>query len=257
MDTIRTALITGASSGIGTALAVALARPGATLYLSGRDRARLEAAAATCRQRGGMANTAVLDVREAGAMADWIRAAGPLDLVVANAGISGRTSDGGWERAEQARAIFEINLGGVLNTVLPAMTLMAEQPARADGVRGRIVAIASIAAFMAAPESAAYCASKAAVDGWIVASAPEARKRGVVLTSVCPGFIRTRMTAGYQFPMPGLMGADRAAQIILRGVTAERVRVVFPWWMGLAARIAGLLPPRVIAAVTQSRRRRR
>lgn len=257
MDPIRTALITGASSGIGAALAETLARPGATLHLSGRNAARLEAVAETCRQRGSVANTAVLDVRDADAMATWIRAAGPLDLVVANAGISGRTPEGRWEGAEQARAIFDINLGGVLNTVLPAMAVLAEQPGGAHGVRGRIVAVASIAAFMAAPESAAYCASKAAVDGWIVASAPEALKRGVVLTSVCPGFIRTAMTAGYRFPMPGLMDADRAAQIILRGVAAERVRVVFPWWMGLAARIAGLLPPRVMAAVTQSHRRRR
>ena len=103
-------------------------------------------------------------------------------------------------------------------------------------MRGRIAVISSIAAFMAAPDSAAYCASKAAVDRWIVASAHEARQRGIVLTSVCPGFIRTAMTADYRFPMPGLMDADRAAHVILRGVAAGRVRVVFPWWMGLAAR---------------------
>jgi len=162
--------------------------------------------------------------------------------VVANAGISGRSRDGGPENAEQARAIFEINLGGALNTVLPAMAVMAEQTPGTDGLRGRIVAIASLAAFMAAPDSAAYCASKAAVDCWMVASAPAARRRGVALTSACPGFIRTGMTAGYTFPMPGLMDADRAARVILRGVAAGRRRVVFPWWMGLRARAAGLLP---------------
>ena len=91
------------------------------------------------------------------------------------------------------------------------------------------------------------------VDGWIIASAPMARRRGIVLTSVCPGFVRTDMTAGYRFPMPGLMDADRAARIILRGVAAGRTRVVFPWWMGLAARAAGLVPPRVMAAVMARR----
>ncbi len=249
MDNVRTALITGASSGIGAALAVALAAPGVTLHLSGRNAARLEAVAQTCRGRGGVVTTTALDVRNADAMAAWISGAGHLDLVVANAGISGRSREGGAESWDQTRALFETNLGGVLNTVLPAMVVMVEQLPGAGGVRGRIAVIASIAAFMAAPDSAAYCASKAAVDSWIVASAPEARQRGIVLTSICPGFIRTAMTAGYRFPMPGLMDADRAAHIILRGVAAGRVRVVFPWWMGLAARIAGLLPPRMLAAV--------
>ncbi len=253
MDTTRTALITGASSGIGEALAVELAAPGVTLHLSGRNEERLESVAASCRERGCIAATQVLDVRNADAMAGWIGGVGQLDLVVANAGISGRSVDGSPEDPARTRAIFDINLGGVLNAVLPAMTVMARQPAGPGGVRGRIAAIASIAAFLAAPDSAAYCASKAAVDGWIVASAPDARRRGIVLTSVCPGFIRTAMTAGYRFPMPGLMDAGRAARIILRGVAAGRTRVVFPWWMGLGARVAGLLPPRVMETLVARR----
>jgi NAD(P)-dependent dehydrogenase (short-subunit alcohol dehydrogenase family) len=182
-------------------------------------------------------------------MADWVQASGPLDLVVANAGISGRPRDGGHEQAELTRAIFDTNLGGVLNTVLPAMAVMARQPPGEDGIRGRIAAVASIAAFIAAPDSPAYCASKAAVDGWMVATAPAARRQGLLLTSICPGFIRTAMTAGYQFPMPGLMDAERAARIILRGLAAGRMRVAFPWWMGVAARAAGLLPPPVIGVL--------
>jgi short-subunit dehydrogenase len=249
MDNIRTSLITGASSGIGAALAQALARPGARLHLSGRNQARLDAVAASCRDRGAAVESRVLDVCQAATMAEWIKAAGQLDLVIANAGISGRSPEGGPENAAQTRALFEVNLSGVLNTVLPAMELMARQSPDADGIRGRIAAVASIAAFMAAPDSPAYCASKAAVDGWMVATAPAARQDGIVLTSICPGFISTAMTAGYRFPMPGLMDADRAARIILRGVAAGRMRVVFPWWMGLAARTAGLLPPRVMGAL--------
>ena len=253
MDTVRTTLITGASSGIGAALAAALAAPGVTLHLSARNAARLEAVAELCRGRGGTATAIALDVRDRDAMEAWISGAGPLDLVVANAGVSGRSIEGGPEDPQLTRAIFDTNLDGVLNAVLPAMTVIARQPVGAGNVRGRIVAVASIAAFMAAPDSAAYCASKAAVDGWIIASAPMARRRGIVLTSVCPGFVRTDMTAGYRFPMPGLMDADRAARIILRGVAAGRTRVVFPWWMGLAARAAGLVPPRVMAAVMARR----
>ncbi len=250
---VRTALITGASSGIGAAVAEALARPGVALFLSGRDAARLEAVAETCRQLGAAAQTMVLDVRDADAMAGWIREAGQLDLVVANAGVSGRSREGGAEDAAKTRAIFDINLDGVLNTVLPALEVMAAQAPGTDGVRGRIVAVASLAAFMAAPDSAAYCASKAAVHGWMIARALKARKQGVLLTSACPGFIRTPMTAGYRFPMPGLMDAERAAHIILRGVAAGRLKVVFPWWMGLAARVAGMLPPRLMAAVVVRR----
>jgi len=137
MENIRTSLITGASSGIGAALAQALARPGATLHLSGRDRTRLDAVAASCRDRGAAVESKVLDVCDAAAMAQWIGAATQLDLVIANAGISGRSLQGGPENAAQTRAIFEINLGGVLNTVLPAMDLMAQQSSDADGIRGR------------------------------------------------------------------------------------------------------------------------
>jgi short-subunit dehydrogenase len=248
------ALITGASSGIGQALAVALATPGATLHLSGRDATRLEAVAESCRARGAVVHPRVIDVRDADTMAAWIGNAGRLDLVVANSGISAGTSDHAPDTPAQTRAIFATNLDGVLHTALPAMAVMQDQPADSDGVRGRIAAIASIAAFAPLPHGPAYSASKAAVDFWMVASAPAARARGIVLTSICPGYVRSGMTAGNRFAMPGLMNADRAADIILRGVAAGRVRVVFPWWIGLAARAAGLLPPRLLGALVAAQR---
>jgi len=254
MTSLPSVLITGASSGIGQALALALAAPGVTLHLSGRDASRLEAVAAGCQRRGATVAPCVLDVRDEAAMAGWIGAAGRLDVVVANAGISGGTGDVFAEKPAQARAIFAINLGGVLNTVQPAIETMAAQPAGRDGVRGRIAVIASIAAFVAAPNAPAYCASKAAVDAWTVASAPGLRRSGIVLTSVCPGYIRTAMTARNRFPMPGLMDADRAARIILRGIAAGRVRVTFPWWMGLGARVGGLLPPRLVGGLLARQR---
>jgi short-subunit dehydrogenase len=250
---VRSALITGASSGIGAALAAALARQGVVLHLSGRDAGRLEAVADVCRAQGAAVHATTLDVRERQAMVAWIEAAAPLDLVVANAGISGRSRIGEAEDPSSTRDIFDINVDGVLSTVTPAMAVMESQPQGADGFRGRIAVVASIAAFLASPDSAAYCASKAAVDRWTRARAPAARRQGILLTSVCPGFIRTRMTTGYQFPMPGLMDAERAAHIMLRGIAAGRARIVFPWWMGAAARIAGLLPPRLLEAATPAR----
>jgi NAD(P)-dependent dehydrogenase (short-subunit alcohol dehydrogenase family) len=245
----RFALITGASSGIGAALAEALAAPGVTLHLGGRDAERLEVVAQRGRARGATVLPRSVDVRDADAMARWVAAVGPLDLVVANAGIGAGIDDGAPEPAAQVRAIFAVNLDGVLNTVLPALDVMRRQPPDAEGVRGRIAVVASIAAFVPAPSAPSYSAAKAAVDTWTVATAPAARVHGVRLTSICPGYIRTPMTAANRYPMPGLMPADRAARIILRGIDAGRVRVAFPWWVAGAARLVGVLPPRVSSAL--------
>jgi len=244
-------LITGASSGIGAALALELAAQGVTLHLSGRDAGRLAATAEACRARGAEVRQAVLDVRDAAAMAAWVGGCGALDLVVANAGISAGAGEKVPETAGQTRAIFATNLDGMLNTVLPAIELVRGQPVGADGWRGRIVVVASIAAFVAGAAAPAYCGSKAAADTWTVATAVALRRHRVAITSVCPGYIRTAMTARNRFPMPGLMDADRAARIILHGVAAARIRVVFPWYMGAAARLGALVPPRLVGAVMQ------
>jgi NAD(P)-dependent dehydrogenase (short-subunit alcohol dehydrogenase family) len=253
MPGFASVLITGASSGIGRALAMECAGPGVRLHLGGRDAARLEEAAKACRGRGADVAPGQLDVRDEAAMAEWIGSAGRLDLVIANAGISAGTGLGTPETPTQTRTIFAVNVGGVLNTVLPALELMQAQAPDDQGVRGRIAVIASIAAFFAASGAPSYCAAKSAVDTWTVASAPVAQRAGVLLTSACPGFINTPMTAGNPFPMPGLMSAERAAKIILRDIAAGRRRIIFPWWMGAAARFAALLPPRLAEGLTAGR----
>jgi NAD(P)-dependent dehydrogenase (short-subunit alcohol dehydrogenase family) len=242
-------LITGASSGLGAALAVACARPGATLFLGGRDAARLGLVADAVREKGAAAAIALVDVRDSDAMAAWIEGAAPLDLVFANAGISAGTGSGETETAAQTRAIFATNLDGVLNTALPAAAAMRRQKPGPDGIRGRIGVVASIAAFVPAPGAPSYCASKAAVDAWAVATAPLWRREGIVLTSLCPGYVRTPMTAANRFPMPGLMEADRAAAIMLAAVFSDRKRKAFPWWLAAAARLVGLLPAPVATAL--------
>lgn len=240
-------LVTGASSGLGRALALVCARPGATLHLGGRDAGRLAETAAHCRAQGAEAQIAALDVTDEAGMADWIGGCGRLDLVFANAGRTGGTGSG-TESPDATRAIFRTNVDGVLNTALPAIQAMRGQTPGTDGWRGRVAVIASIAALVAAPGAPAYCASKAAVDRWAVALAPSLRRDGIELSSACPGYIRTPMTERNRFPMPGLMDADRAARLILDGVMAGRRRVAFPWWMAAGATLAGLLPPALLGA---------
>lgn len=237
----RHCLIAGASHGIGRAVALACARPGAILHLSARGRDALLATAEACERKGARVHPRALDVRERDAMRHWIGRAGRLDFVLANAGVAAGNPLTGPETEDDVRAIFETNLTGMLNTVLPALEVMRGQP-MASGSRGRIAAMASVAGFVAVPGAAAYCASKAAVDAWIVGQAHVARRQGVHLTSICPGYVRTRMTAGNGFPMPGLMEPEEAARRILRAVARGRVRSAFPWWMGINGRIGSLLP---------------
>lgn len=244
----RHVLVTGASSGLGRALAEACAAPGVTLHLGGRDAGRLAAVAASCAARGATAIPRVIDVRDAAAMAGWVGGAGGLDLVIANAGVSGGTG-GRLEPPGQARAIFETNVTGVLNTALPAIEAMAARAPGPGGLRGRIAVIASMAAFVAAPHAPAYCASKAAVQRWAEALDATERARGIRLSVVCPGYVRTAMTARNRFPMPGLMDADRAARLTLDGLARGRGRIAYPWPVYLGARIAGALPPALRAAI--------
>jgi short-subunit dehydrogenase len=234
-------LITGASSGIGTALAEACAVPGVTLHLSARTTARLEAVAAACRAKGATVLPVAVDVRDAAAMADWIGGAGRLDLVIANAGVGAGTGDS-WESAEDCRAVFETNLTGVLNTALPAIAAMAAQAPGADGWRGRIAVVASIAAFVASPSTPAYCASKSAAQRWTEARDATERKRGIRMHSVNPGFVRTPMTSVNAFPMPFLMEPEQAARRTLDGIAAGRLRIVYPRRLYVLARVVGALP---------------
>ncbi len=231
-------LITGASSGIGAALAKAYAAPGVRLALSGRNEARLTMVAGLCRGGGAEVTTALRDVTDAEAMAGWIAEVDqerPLDLVIANAGISAGTADGGEDRAQSA-AVFAVNLDGVRNTVLPAIEAM-----QARG-RGQIAIMSSLAAFRGFPGAPAYCASKAAVRIWGEALRGHLAGDGVGVSVICPGFVRSRMTEVNDFPMPFLMDAERAAVIIRRGLARNRGRIAFPWPTYFWAWLLGVLP---------------
>jgi short-subunit dehydrogenase len=238
----RSVLITGASSGIGEALAQAYAAPGVTLALGGRDAPRLEASATSCRARGASVSVATVDVTNAGTIAEWVRRAdkaAPLDLVIANAGISAGTGGSG-ETAEQARKIMAVNVEGVFNTLLPAVELM--KPRRS----GQIAIMSSLAGFRGFPGAPAYCAGKAAVRLWGESLRGSLIADGIGVSVICPGFVRSRMTAVNDFPMPLLMDGARAAQIIQRGLTRNRARIAFPFRLYAVVWLLAALPPLLI-----------
>ncbi|CAA7614260.1 SDR family oxidoreductase [Magnetospirillum sp. UT-4] len=231
-------LITGASSGLGEALALEYARPGAVLFLSGRDAGRLDGVAAACRAKGAEVHPRVLDVADRRSMEAWVEECDdlrPLDLVIANAGISAGTSGGG-EGAEQTRAIFAVNVDGVFNTVLPAVARM--RPRRA----GQIAIMASLAGYRGMPGAPAYCASKAAVKVWGEGLRGWLAPQGIKVSVICPGFVTTRMTAANRFRMPFLMDAPRAAGIMARGLAANRGRIAYPWPMAFLSWLGAALP---------------
>lgn len=246
-ETPRSLLITGASSGIGEALARRCATPGVALALAGRDRERLAAVAASCRAKGAAVESALLDVADRDGMRAWIERLDdrtPLDLLVANAGIAagmGRVR----EDEATARRVIATNVEGVLNTVYPVLPrFMARR-------RGQIALVSSLAAFRGLPTAPAYSASKAAVkalgEAWRLQLAPD----GIRVSVICPGFVATRMTAPNKFRMPFLMSAERAAEIILRGLARDQGRIAFPWPTAAASGLMGALPWRLSDALVR------
>lgn len=239
MKNPRSILITGASSGIGAALAREYASEGRRLALTGRDTARLAAVASDCRAQGAEVAERGLDVCDAPALSLWfaeIDQAFQLDLVIANAGVSGGTGGGG-EDEQQLQRIFCVNVEGVANTVHAAIAAMTRRG------QGQIALMASLAGFRGFPGAPAYCASKAAVRVWGEALRGSLHGKGIRVSVICPGYVRTPMTDVNDFSMPLLMPPERAAAIIRRGLESDKARIAFPLRLYWAVLLATVLPP--------------
>ncbi len=236
----RGIVVTGASRGLGRALAIEYAAPGVALALIGRDPARLEEVADAVRAKGAEARVGRIDVRDEQAMRAFLLAvddADPTECVIASAGVTMVTTRAGTvEDLTRSRDLFDVNLNGVMNTLAPLAPRMRARR------RGQIALFGSIAAFAPPPDSPSYAASKAAIVAFALATRALYDAEGVSVSVICPGFVDTPMTNSFDSVKPFLMSAEVAARRIRRGLDRKQAMIAFPRRLYLAARFQQLLP---------------
>ncbi len=244
-------IITGASSGLGRALALWFAKRGARVYAAARREEMLASLRAEAAGGPGVVVPVRLDVSQTDAVVQTLRAlddatAGGIDLVVANAGVGGMLNG---QRAEwpAIQAMLQVNVLGA------TATLSALAPRMAQRRKGHLVGISSIAAWIVLPRFAVYGASKLYLQTYCAGLRMDLASAGVRVTCINPGFVKSEMTADNRFSMPFLLetadAADRMGRAILRG----DARFVFPWQVALLTRFGSLLPSWVVSRVAGRR----
>ncbi len=238
--TPRSVVVTGASRGLGAALAQRFAAPGVALLLVARGAAGLGEVARACRDAGAEVETAALDVRDADALRSAVLAfddAHPLDLVIANAGISrGRAPDGRWEDHAGVVAQVAVNLVGAINLIEPLLPRLRTRGA------GHVALVASISAFRGMPDLRGYSASKAGLWSYGEALRAALHGSGVAVTTIAPGFFRSAMEARFMGAKPLVVSLDRATSHIERGLRRRARRIVFPQLLVLLLRVIDAMP---------------
>jgi short-subunit dehydrogenase len=242
------AVITGASSGIGSALATALAREGCKVGLVARRRDKLEALAEAIHAAGGTAALAPADVGDrlqtVAAIRQLAARLGPVDLLIANAGVGAPTTLQPLN-VEAQEKMFRVNVLGVIYALEAVLPDMLERG------RGHVAAVSSLGAYKGLPGESGYTASKAAVNTFMEGLRIQLRAHNIAVTTICPGFVATPMTAVNQFKMPFLLTADEAARRIVGALRRRKKVYNFPWQMALLMKLTAWLPDWVIARSMQ------
>jgi short-subunit dehydrogenase len=247
----RTVLITGASAGLGAALALAYAEPGRTLVLVARRAEALAGTAARCEAQGADVVTQCCDVRDRGGLQRFVAAVERvlpgdrgIDLAIVNAGLFSGRADASvradaavTEPASEADEVLSVNLAGAIATVDAVLPGMRRRRS------GRIALISSLAALQPLADAPAYSASKAGLAAYGEALRDLLAGEGIGVSVVLPGHIQTAQTAGHRGPLPLLMTTGDAAQRIRRGLDAGRATIAFPRRLLWLIRIGRLLPP--------------
>jgi short-subunit dehydrogenase len=244
------ALITGASSGIGEAIALQLAGEGRNLILVGRDARRLDGVAQACRALGVECRAAAMDIRDRAAFADLVRQAeekGPIDLFVSNAGIlEGRRDGEVVETGASARRVLDTNLMAAvdaIHAILPSM--------RAHG-EGRIVLVSSLAAFAPLADAPAYSASKFGLLAYGLALRDALHDERISVTVACPGYVATRMASVHLGHRPSELTPAGAAAKILKAARKRKALCGFPAYLYWSSRISLFIPEKIRRAFTKS-----
>ncbi|HEV7700559.1 MAG TPA: SDR family NAD(P)-dependent oxidoreductase [Pyrinomonadaceae bacterium] len=232
--------LTGASSGIGEALALDLAKRGAVLGLVARRQELLDELVSRCDAVGGKARAFAADVVDSEALrtaADAFRGEfGQIDVMIANAGISGKSKETRELVPAAVKQVIDTNLMGAVNAVGAVLPEMLERGS------GHLVAISSLAGFRGLPRSAAYSASKAAMTAYFESVRLDVQSSGIAVTIIQPGFIRTPLTAGREAKMPFLMYLDDAVPYFRRAIERKKRFAAFPWPLATLVRLARVMP---------------
>ncbi|WP_313601244.1 SDR family NAD(P)-dependent oxidoreductase [Rhizobium sp.] len=241
----RLAWITGASSGIGRAVALKLADRGWQVAASARSVEKLNILAA---ERPGLIQAYPLDITDGWASSEVVRnieqSLGSIDLALFSAGAYMRESARQFD-AGQLAEMFNLNVVGTGHVLEAVMAPMIARRA------GHIAVVASVAGYIGLPGGGVYGATKSALITLCEALRPQLEREGVVLQVINPGFVDTPMTKTNDFPMPFLIKEDEAADAIIKGLESRRFEIVFPWKMKVAMKLLAALPYPISLAVTR------
>lgn len=239
----KVVFLTGASSGIGEALAFEMAKRGAKVGLLARRGEMLRELAAKCESNGGEARVFACDVVDVEAVqtaADKLRNEfGRIDILVANAGIGGNNRETRELQPAFVKKVIDVNLMGAVNSVYAVLPKMLERGS------GQLVAISSLAGFRGLPKSAAYSASKAAMTNFFESVRLDVQDKGVSVTIIQPGFIKTPLTSGRQNKMPFLMELEDAVPLFLNAIEKRKKFAAFPWQLAAFVRLGRIFPARL------------
>lgn len=236
----RNILITGASNGLGAALAQHYAAPDTCLALIGRDQDRLEQINQACTALGATVHTASINVSDKEALKHWLDKFDneyPLDLAIANAGVTHMLSkQGSGEELADIEQVLDTNLYGVIYTLHPLIERMRARK------RGQLVIISSLAAWRGMPITPAYCVSKSAVKAWGESLRGWLAPEGVKVNVVCPGFVKTDLSDQFPGTRPSMISTEQAALIIARGLERNKAVIAFPFPLTWGMWFVSVLP---------------
>ena len=236
----KVVFLTGASSGIGEALALEIAKRGATLGLLARREELLKEIAEKCVRNGGKARYFPVDVTSAEAVANAAESLrkefGRIDILIANAGIGGNNSETRNLNPQAVAKVININLLGSVNAVSAVLPQMLENKS------GQLVAISSLAGFRGLPKSAAYSASKAGMTAFFESVRLDVQTKGIAVTIIQPGFIKTPLTSGRASKMPFLMELEDSIPLFLNAIEGRKKFAAFPWQLAMVVRAGRYFP---------------